>query len=256
MRKKLTAIILTVILIVTLAACGKKNTTTDPAKELQKFGFREYRVDYITGDRALSVKYENLGTERTLTKYDEEGEISSIEKWYYDNTGEHLLKHVKWSAYDATAAEEYDMNGRLIRRSAKKEEKEGSQDWWQTLYFPNEYSSYSKKENQSVGLALVIGGYEHAKPDVKEIVTEYTYFGETDTIKEIKTVSDSGDVVGLLERGEGDIILRALIDGEYIHYDETYDAATETGEFEYAYTDDSDILIAFHGTRQYNSAGY
>ena len=100
MKSRIVAIILTVILTVTLAACGKKNTTTDPAKELPKFGFREYTVDYITGDRALTVKYENLGTERTLTKYDEEGEISSIEKWYYDNTGEHLCNEQQFYQSD------------------------------------------------------------------------------------------------------------------------------------------------------------
>ena len=259
MKSRIVAIILTVVLTVTLAACGKNNgtDTTDTVKELPKFGFREYQCDFITGDRVLSAKYENLGTERTLTGYDEEWGVKYIEKWYYDDTGEHLLKHVSWSIYDATRAQEYDMKGRIIRRSEKLEDPAGRPDHWEAIYFPEEYESYSKKENKNVGLAnYMYGGYVGVKPDVREIVTEYTYFGETDTIKGIKSVSDSGDVIGLLERGDGDIILRALIDGEYVHYEETYDAAAKTGEFDYILSEGEEVYTAIHGTRQYNASGY
>ena len=244
MKQKLIAVILSVVLTVALTACGK--TTKDPEKKPQKYGVREYYYNTDTDVRYLGAEYENLGTERTLIQYSgEEEKVDSIDKWYYDSTGEHLLKHVHWTEPYLSEIEEYDMNGRLIRQSSKKE---GNQNETQDLCFPSEYKTYSKKENKNVGLAQFL--ILRAKPELQEIVTEYTYFGETDTIKEIKTVADTGEVIGLLKRGEGDIILSALINGEYIQYEENYNSETGRSEFRF-----EGRASAGQGAREYDASG-
>ena len=253
MRTKFSTIILTFVLLVALTACGKKEETPEPEKQLPKFGFREYQFDSDEGTRWLEKKYENLGTERTLSQYDDEGAVSIV-KWYYDSTGEHLLKCVNWSRYEPTTSDEYDMNGRLIRKSVRQMEMEDGSGWYRELLFPDEYATYSAKENGNVGL-VHHANYVSVKSNVHEIVTEYTYVGESDTIKGIKTVTAAGDVIGLLERGEGDIVLNALIDGEYVHYEETFDAEQGVGKYNYSFISETEYGEKSHGSKQYTSSG-
>ena len=78
MKRKLIAVVLSVVLTVALTACGK--TEGDVKKP---YGYRKYFYNTETGVKLLRAEYENLGTERTLTKYrgDEgEEEVESIEK--------------------------------------------------------------------------------------------------------------------------------------------------------------------------------
>lgn len=260
MKRTITAVFLSIALIVALTACknnttkNKTENTTESVSNLPKYGFREYTREYVSGERYLSAEYENLGTERALTEYKgKDGEVGTVEKWYYDDTGEHLLKHVLWRDAFTTEAQEYDMSGRLIRKSVKKQ---GARADQQGLYFPSEYSTYSKRENKEVGLAYYMNSsFAIAKSEVQEIVTEFTYFDESDTIKGIKTVTDSGAVIGSLERGEGDIILSASIDGKFIQYEEKYDPATGCSEFNYERLENNKVFMTAHGTRKYNLAG-
>lgn len=228
MGRKLIAIIVTAAFVLAMTACGKggddrKNET----KEYEPFGYRVYRTETepmvaYHGEQELVLEYESLGTESTWISYDD-GEAYEIRKWYYDETGEKLLKQVYWSLGSLTAASEWDTKGRLIVYSQKIEDDNPSEDY---LRIPMEYNTYDERDY----LVNEIGGEKCYDRDVKELRTEYTYRGDTDEIATIRTVTDRGDVIAYLERGEGDIVLTEICVGpDLAKYEEVYDAETGTG---------------------------
>ncbi|MBR4812900.1 MAG: hypothetical protein IKZ69_03235 [Lachnospiraceae bacterium] len=228
MGRKLIAIIVSAALVLAMTACGKggddrKNET----KEYEPFGYRVYRTETepmvaYHGEQELVREYESLGTESTwITYYN--GEVDEIRKWYYDEAGEKLLKQVVWSTRRPTVASEWDTNGRLIVYLQKIEDDNPTEDY---LSIPTEYNTYDKRDY----LVKEIGGYNCDDRDVKELRTEYMYRGDTDEVATIRTVTDRGDVIAYLERGEGDIVLSEIRVGQGLaKYEEVYDAATKTG---------------------------
>ena len=228
MGRKLIVIIVSAALVLAMTACGKGgDDRKEENKRFEPFGWQKYRkvTDVISGkvgERRLVGEYENLGTESTLITY-EDGKTTGITKWYYDETGEKLLKKVVWSEGNATEASEWDTNGRLISYLRKIEDDNPSEDF---LSIPMEYDTYESRDY----LVEKIGGNVCTDSDVKELRTEYTYRGDTDEIATIKTVTDRGEVVAYLERGEGDIVLsESWVGSLQLRYDEVYDAVTRTG---------------------------
>ena len=244
MEKKLIAIVIAAALVLALTACGKggKNKKNEP------FGYRKYTITTDSGieeGRELAEEYENHGTESTLIS-DDEGKAYDIRKWFYDETGEKLLKEVAWSKGSPTVAKEWDANGRLISYSQKKEE-DNDTDF--NLEIPTEYNAYDDREY----LVKNIGGKYFTRKSVKELQTEITYRGDTDEIATIRTVTDQGDVVASLERGEGDIILSETWEGSYqASYGEAYDEATRTG---YGSEQNEDGMICGYIEKTYDENG-
>ena len=228
MGRKLIAIIIVAALVLAMTACGKGgDDRKEEIKRFEPFGCRKYStvtdvVSSKVGERKLVGEYENLGTESTLITY-ADGKTTGITKWYYDETGKKLLKQVVWSEGNATEASEWDTNGRLISYLRKIEDDNPSEDY---LSIPLEYDTYESRDY----LVGRIGGNVCTDGNLKELRTEYTYRGDTDEIATIRTVTDRGEVVAYLERGEGDIVLsESWVGPEQMRYDEVYDAATRTG---------------------------
>ena len=286
MFKKIIAVVLILVLAVGLTACsgGTKNSTKkkekeqeekkeqqeqneqqEPKKKRQPSGFRCYKTEDPSDpkNRILLEEYEDLVTEATLKEYnddsddeDSDNELAEITRWYYDDEGEILLKEVNWHANSrfVTYAVEYDRAGRTIRYSEKQEhEYAEDQDRPGIPFDYREFISSDDYYNFSVG------------DDVKELVTEYTYKGDTDKLAGLKSVTDTGNVVAVVELGDGDIILSKRFQQDTWRLEETYNPDTRTGTWNHytwsiTYDDDYfengwDWVVDMYGTKEYDESG-
>ena len=267
MRKRIIAIVLVLVLIIATTACGKEEETKKPAGKPS--GYRRYVCELdssgnAVGERMLREEMEDMVSERTYIEYyAEEQQPSEIVKWYFDDSGEHLLKTVKWSfsTYYPTESYEYDWQERLIRHSQKNEGDnldyyEGELDY---LKIPSEALSYQKKTNINPRTED-----SDLRVKARELITEYTYKGDSDQLATMRTVTEDGTEVFRLELGEGDIVLSAVLSGSNTSsYEETYIPEEQRSIWTYrtfAYTyDDNGIEHEtpelYSGEREYDKSG-
>lgn len=280
MCKKIMAVLLSVLLAACLTACsgGNKNSTREkekeqeekkeqqePKKKRQPSGFRYYKTEDPSDpkNRILLEEYEDLVTEATLKEYnddsdgeDSDNELAGITRWYYDDEGEILLKKVNWRAdsRSVTSAVEYDMAGRKIRYS-EKQEHEYTEDQYKPG-IPFDYREFLLGDDY----------YDFSAGDnVKELITEYTYKGDTDKLAGLKSVTDTGNVIAVVELGDGDIILSKRFQQDTWRLEETYNPDTRTGTWNHytwsiTYDDDYfengwDWVVDMYGTREYDKSG-
>ncbi|MBP5230696.1 MAG: hypothetical protein ILO68_03115, partial [Clostridia bacterium] len=227
MHRKMIAAALVIVLAVVSTACGKGETDKEKYTG-KKRGFRVYVTEKVNGvvtsERQLRREYENLGTERTETQYDSEGNVRGLTKEYYDSSGEHLLKKVVWEDGYPTESYEYDLDGRIVREAVKFEHPEDFKSE-AALSFPLIYFQLSQKE-----FLWITGLPSYADTGVTELKTEYTYFDKSDRLKKVTTVSGDGTVLASFEMGEEDIVLSGFVSGvDNRGYEETYDPDTNTG---------------------------
>ncbi|MBP5461826.1 MAG: hypothetical protein J6Y20_06850 [Lachnospiraceae bacterium] len=251
--KKGMIIFLAVTVAMMTVACGKPK---DKKKSFDVYGYKMYSVNPEgETEYTLLEEYENRGTERTLIKYIRDGAVTAVgerTKYYYDDTGEHLLKVVTWREAGVTISREYDFQGRCIVELAKYEEGYypgmDHGDETTVLSLPLAYWTYTDK------------AYRHlhayfrdriVSPSKRELRTEFTYRGDTKEIAGICTWDGDGKVVALLERGEGDIVLSEVVEASLQRYEETYDAETRSSSWRY-YSEDT---IEYYGERKYDSEG-
>ena len=261
MRRQVTAIALAILLAFVSVSCGKPEPeeAVTPRRKFVPFGFRSYEYNEETGTKVLYEEYEDRITWRSLTRYNGTGEVVSIEKWYNDLAATRLIKHVTWSKDYPSMSEEYDEKGRLIRRSEKFEEEhaEARAEGWIHLHFPKEYKSgFPEKLPDDVADWDAFNHWfnicSEVKPGIDEIITEYTYDSDSDVITGIRTFTGSGEVIGQLVRGDGDIILKKEIVTTDFSYEETFDPETGTGTWT-VIADDGNLRPC--GTRTYNASG-
>ena len=214
MNRKIIAVVLMLVLTVASTSCkhDKKNTK-------EKNGYRVYRIvtdeSGKSGERELIEEYEDLISERTEKEY-EDGELVRLVKWYYDSTGEHLLKKVEWQDRYPTVSDEYDERGRLVCHSEKKEDNNPTEE---QIRLPADCIDYEDREY----LKEYFDG--RWRRSFEELKTEYTYRGDTEEIATIKSVTESGETIYSLERGDGDIILSTMwLGDEKAHYEGKYDS--------------------------------
>ncbi|MBP5230528.1 MAG: hypothetical protein ILO68_02255 [Clostridia bacterium] len=229
--KRLLAIVLTIVVMLSLVACGKP----EKGKQASKYGFKKYSVDPNNeSDRKLVEEYENLGTERTQTIYDElTGDVTEVNKWYYDNAGEVLMKEVRWRKGNPTTSLEYDEKGRCIVVMSKIEHADimNAETGALALTLPSEYL-YNCPHILDMTLYRLAPLYYITLDDmITEIRTEYTYRGDMEEIQSIRTTTNTGETVAELVYGEGDIVLKGRFVGEIYLYEETYDPDTRTGRW-------------------------
>ena len=245
MYRKITALALAIVLSVVTTACGKGETKTKVP--LKKQGFRIYASEMkqgiVSGERKLRREYEDLGTEQTDTQYDDDGAVTEINKCYYDDTGELLLKQVIWEKSSPTKSYEYDRNGHIIRESSKIENPE--EEPLRGLYLPIGVFQFSGKKY------LYVDFPSSSSSDVTELKTEYTYFGDSSRVKSVKTITDDGTVVASFEMGEGDIVISGFLTNGDEQYEETYDPVTGTGTWKYMIYG----VVDESGVKTYDSAG-
>lgn len=227
MRKR-TIILIVAVAAMLLTACGKKPEEKEKPKP---YGFKEYSVDpKDSSRRTLTKEYENRVTERTWKNYDESGEVTWLKREYYDETGEHLLKEVTWGKERPTVSREYDFQGRCTVEMSKYEDgvyPVPNFDESKVISFPQEYWNYSEKDGLKLPFSLT-----EVNRSVLEVRTEFSYRGDTDEIERICTKNGDGKVIGLLERGEGDIVLQELLECDLLIYEETYDPQTRTAKWQ------------------------
>ncbi|MBO4767088.1 MAG: hypothetical protein J5532_07305 [Lachnospiraceae bacterium] len=258
MGKRVVAMILMLAMAVQAIACGKPS---DSGKETTKqpYGYKRYTCyEGIDGSgsvkKVLKEEFEDLGTERTCKLYSEDdGSVYGIDKWYFDRSGKYLLKKVVWRYYSPTECFEYDTKGRLIRYSIKVED--GLNELYPDYYFsllsiPEVYFSYTTK----TGLNLPTVRFRLDR-SVKELVTEYTYKGDTGSYSKLRTIDDRGCEVCEVELGDEDIVLHAIISTPYAKYAEEYipgNDGTAMSEGIYA-SDDNDEQVYIE--KEYDQQG-
>lgn len=253
--KKIIALVLVLAMAVQTFACGKPSDSgkNEVAAIKHPYGYKKYSCYQKSagGDvqKHLSVEYENYGTERTRKLYYEDSdEPYRITKWYYNNTGDLLLKKVDWRKHSATESYEYDTRGRLIRYSTKWEDPDDEYYWdysCSILSLPDEYFEYSKKP----GLNTPEENFALER-SVTELVTEYTYKGDTDSYKTIRTLDNKGHEICSMELGEEDIVLSKIIYGMYGQYTEEYDPSTRKSAG--TYKSDGEVINI---TKEYDELG-
>ncbi|MBP5354074.1 MAG: hypothetical protein J6Y67_02910 [Lachnospiraceae bacterium] len=258
MGRRIATVALALLLAIVSVSCGKPDPEPEATeKKPVPFGFRVYEYNEETGTKVLYEEYENRITERSLTQYNGAGEAVSVEKWYYDSAATRLIKHVTWSKDYPTTSEEYDEKGRLIRRSEKFEEEHAKAraEGWIHLHFPKEYvykpwGELPEGVTEWDAVDHWFNEQPELDPDIEEIVTEYTYDGDSDVIREMKTVTGRGEVIGQLQRGEGDIILKRELNWDEYTYEENYNGSTGEWWFSSAWRD-----ALPYGTKQYGDGG-
>ena len=225
MLRKTIAVALVIVLTVLSAGCGKdkKEKQYTGKKWAVSVYLTEEEDGVVTEERRLLKEYEYLGTESTLKEYNTAGEVVNLTKCYYDATGEHLLKEVTWGEGKPTGSCEYDTAGRIIRESVKLEHPEdvGMEGF---IDYPSIYSKLSKKE-----YLHITGLPESPGIDVAELITEYVYFGDSDRLKSVRSVTGKGVVVASFEMGDEDIVISGFVEKGDGGYEETYDPDTNTG---------------------------
>lgn len=264
MGKKVLAVLLAVVLAAGMTACrgGGKESAPEPEKE--KHEPNGYRVYLTTTDldgnviqnHVLAAEYEDLFTERTLKEYYmDTNELESLVRWYYDESGETLLKRVRWTADEAylTQSDEFDSKGRKIRESSKQEHEEAPIQ--QSPVLPEEYEEYMT----SYSVINSFWGYYLELEDVKELKTEYTYQGDTEKLAGMKTVTENDDLIATVELGEGEIILSLKFSDLTARYEEVYHPGEHIGTWELyrkdMWSDNADWELCLTGEKEYNESG-
>ncbi|MBO4651792.1 MAG: hypothetical protein J5649_00540 [Lachnospiraceae bacterium] len=266
MLRKITTAIFVLIIVFQSVACSKggnngtvgnreetPTATPTPAKKASGFRMYERSMSGTINDQFLKGEYEDLITERTYKTYSSDGEILELKQWYYDDTGEHLLKMVEWEAAGNTPSRtyEYDLKGRLVCFTEKFEGKHTRFDGG--LDLPKEYYACAEKEYIYARDDMV----ETLEPDISELRTEYAYREDTGELVSIKSYADEEQVCSL-ELGEGDIILSEKLRGRRgSSYEETYNPETRKGTWS-AREDDSRgerYVREFTGEKEYDESG-
>lgn len=224
-----------------LAACGKE-PKAEQEKQLPQSGYKAYRYTVDSDGNIVKdymvMEYEDIGTERTHICFRSAEETDFLNKWYYDSTGERLVKEVSWERECSTIAKEYDSLGRVVRCSLKLEENNdrdrqfyGLHDHWIDFCMPEEYFEINPKLISRDRTEAVLWDFDFSS--VNELTTEYTYDGDTDKIKTIKSVTNTGAVVGSLELGDGDIVISRRLIGSETACEEQYDPDSREARWTY-----------------------
>lgn len=268
MIRKIVAVLIALTLIVAMTACGKgKNPEKNPGTP---HGYRVYLSQQdgsgnIIGSRILYQEFDDLVTEKSYIQYErnvDEKKPEYIYKWYYDDDGEVLLKSVKWdeTMSELTESCEYDFSGRLIRYSVKQESEYSDGDLTGHPGLPEEYMvimGILGEEDNWLKYTIL---YREVKGNVKEIRTEYTYQDDSQRIVSVKSVSENGNVIASLERGDGDIIRSASFDYGTCRYEETFDAQNNKSVWKY-YDDswtngeDAPLTLRYDGEKEFDETG-
>ena len=227
-RRAIIALALAVAMMT--VACGKPK---DEKKKLDVYGYKMYSVDpQREKQHTLLEEYDNRGTERNRLKYNSDGEVTERRKLYYDDTGEYLLKEVIKLKDGVTESREYDFRGRCIKVMATYEDGyyPGGSSFMEEGKVLKLPESYWVCNSDKYDLQLQrFNSLREVSLSKLELITEYTYQGDTDEVISICTKDGDGKVVAVLERGEGEIVLSEVLDCTPLRYEETYDTATQTG---------------------------
>ncbi|MBP5354315.1 MAG: hypothetical protein J6Y67_04150 [Lachnospiraceae bacterium] len=271
MNKKVwTAVTVLLAAMLVLASCGKEPDREDTPDGMKKYGFKKYTVSNSSGKpgQVLAEEYENLGTERTQKIYDDNGNVTMLNKWYYDDTGEHLLKEVKWDRNRPTESKEYDMLGRCTLLQEKYEEGAGTVSVQDRLVLPFEYF----KLKQLGGFELLIlpvseSPADAANPtgeqvpifavsqDISELRTEYVYRGDTSEYTSICTTTGTGEIVGSLKFGESNEVLYGRIETARYLYTANYDEQTRRTEWSVSRVSGGNETKLTYGDYEYDAEG-
>lgn len=263
MRRKIIVAVLIVVLVVASTACKRNEKNEKNRKSERKpSGYRKYMFETDSDgdtvyDRLLIEEFEDLVSESTLVSYGYDQKPYKINKKYYDDSGEYLLKQVNWSSYLPTESWEYDWKGR-VTLYAQKNEVSGEGASSNCLSVPNAFTDFQKKDGIKIKF---YNGYNSI--NTGEMRTEFTYKGDSDRIATMKSVTGDGTEVCSLELGEGDIILSAIFVGESsVSYEETYIPEDRRSEWTYQteeYSFDSNgeytQLVYYSGEREYDDRG-
>lgn len=244
MHRKMIAIVLVIVITAVSTACGRGGTEKNTGK---KHGVRVYMTvtedGVVTKERRLIKEYEDRGTEKTITGYDDDGNVDELTKSYFDDSGEHLLKQVIWERNYPTYSYEYDRAGRLISECQKNENPD--EELITDLRIPSEVLRPIKKQFLYLDFSVL------PNKNVTELKTEYSYFEDSDRLKTIKTVTEDGSVVVSFEMGEEDIVISGFLENYKGRYEETYDPGTNTGTWKYLTSSGKSQF----GVKQYDSSG-
>ncbi len=254
--KRIVALILVLVMAVQAFACGKPSDDVEEEVK-QPYSYKKYVCYKYPGNdnvkKTLIEEYENLITERTKKLYDQDsGELFSITKWYYDETGSQLLKQVNWSK-GLSESYEYDTKGRLIRQSRKFEDSDNDHsqgNQYSALSIPEECFRFSKKLDLKMGADFDLMKFP-LDSSVTELVTEYSYKDDTEHYESISTFDNNGNEVFSLRLGDEDVILGLYITGEGNRYWETYYSdvrSVSAGTYE-----SGNLVITL--TREYDETG-
>ena len=267
--RRITAVLLTMVLAILMTACDKKQKEPEKKEPRKPSGYRVYRTDMdnngdVAVSRLLVEEFEDLVTEKSWIRYervDEEKSPSFIQKWYYDDDGEVLLKEVSWgnSSYDMAKSAEYDHMGRLIRYSVRQDYEAAEDEYISTPGLPEEYGLVLGTPGNDSWLYSKIRFLDMEK-NVREIQTEYTYEGDSGRIISLESVSENGAVIAYAERGEGDIILSATMDFGTCRYVEKYDEKERKSEwmlYDNSLTmgPDTDLFLHYDGEKEFDGKG-
>ena len=235
-----------------LTGCEKEKQE----KKLPEYGFREYSVDpEDESKRRLVEEFENLGTETTRKTYGEDGNVIELTKEYFDSTGEHLLKEVRWTSNHLTKSVEYDMLGRCIRIQEKQEDGYDPMTGG-GLVLPEDYRYADKVLYESDFLYFYWGMYDFTvDPSIRELRTEIAYKGDTKQIASIQTVTETGETVGFMEFGDEDTILSAMLNVDEQQFEETYDAQSRTGAWKFTSDQTGGSQKEYFGEKDYDASG-
>ena len=249
---KIMAWVVIAALMVSLTACSRKKPEED-TRPAGSYGYKKYQ--YYEGrekEKKLLEEYENLVTETMRNVYDESGALKRTCRTYFDETGEHLLKDVRREVGGTTETKEYDQQGRCIAETSCFDEETRSGGTKLDLQVSTYYLWYSSKRLFGIPLnaAYGYGGQPVAESNVKEIRTTYSYRGDTAEITGVRTIADQDSPAGLLELGDGDIVLTESLHTKDLQYEESYDPSENKGTFG-GNTDEA----VFRGIKEYDTAG-
>ena len=267
--RRITAVLLMMVLAVLMTACDRKPKEPEKKEPRKPSGYRVYKTEKnkngdVLVDRLPVEEFEDLVTEKSLILYERVVDDKSpefIQKWYYDDDGEVLLKEVSWgsSSYDMTISAEYDHMGRLMRYSEKREYEASEDDYFRKPGLPKEYALILGTPGEENWLNNTIPNWQVEKNE-REIQTEYTYQGDSGRIISLESVSESGAVIAYAERGDGDIILSATMDFGTSRYVEKYDEKERKSVWSF-YDDtlivgtNTDLFLHYDGEKEFDEKG-
>ena len=248
MLRKVFALTMAVILVFCLSACSRG----EKKDSRHAFGIRQYRYS-IDDDGTFTredpyMEYEDLGTERSKSTFLDRDKPNTLDKWYYDSTGEKLLREVHWERNNPTEAIEYDEKGRVVRVSKKVEEDNVPLDFsYVEFSFPDEYFFHTPRYKDGWQETSILRDMNCSI--VREIITEYAYDSDTGRLISMKTSTDNEKVCGEMTFGEGDIILSAKLRTLTSRYDESF----ENGKSAWYYYENDEVINS--GVRTYDFKG-